>query len=90
MPVLGKTVGAADVLDGLTERERQVLELMAQGLSNEAISQFLDVGGKTVETYVRNIFAKLNLEPRPTEHRRVLAVLAYLRAIPDPATPPDR
>ncbi|WP_199736954.1 LuxR C-terminal-related transcriptional regulator [Micromonospora solifontis] len=51
----------------------------AEGRSNDAIAQRLGVGGKTVETYVRNIFAKLCLEPRLADHRRVLAVLAYLQ-----------
>ncbi|MFD2766543.1 response regulator [Micromonospora eburnea] len=69
----------ASALDELTRREREVLTLMAEGRSNEAIAQRLGVGGKTVETYVRNIFAKLCLEPRLADHRRVLAVLAYLQ-----------
>jgi DNA-binding NarL/FixJ family response regulator len=66
-------------LDDLTERERQVLALMAEGRSNEAIMQHLFVSSKTVETHVRNIFTKLRLEPSLTDHRRVLAVLAYLQ-----------
>ncbi|MFD1547853.1 LuxR C-terminal-related transcriptional regulator [Nonomuraea guangzhouensis] len=75
---------AAGPLNELTVREQQVLALMAQGRSNEAIIQCLGVGAKTVETYVRNIFAKLHLEPSLTDHRRVLAVLAYLQASPHP------
>jgi DNA-binding NarL/FixJ family response regulator len=70
---------AASALDDLTERERQVLALMAERRSNEAIIQRLGVGGKTVETHVRHIFTKLHLEPSLTDHRRVLAVLAYLQ-----------
>ena len=66
-------------LDELTGREREVLALMAEGRSNEAITRRLGVGGKTVETHVRNIFTKLQLEPSLTDHRRVLAVLAYLQ-----------
>ncbi|MEV3860337.1 response regulator transcription factor [Streptomyces sp. NPDC050095] len=66
-------------LDELTGRERDVLALMAEGRSNEAIAQKLVIGGKTVETHVRNIFTKLRLEPDLLEHRRVMAVLTYLR-----------
>ncbi|WP_338702665.1 response regulator transcription factor [Streptomyces sp. Q6] len=66
-------------LDELTGRERDVLSLMAEGRSNEAIAQKLVIGGKTVETHVRNIFGKLRLEPDLLEHRRVMAVLTYLR-----------
>ncbi|WP_345044230.1 response regulator transcription factor [Streptomyces sannanensis] len=67
-------------LDGLTAREREVLALMAEGRSNEAIAQQLVIGGKTVETHVRNIFTKLLLEADLMDHRRVMAVLTYLRA----------
>ncbi|MFC7819864.1 response regulator transcription factor [Streptomyces sp. NPDC057367] len=70
----------ADALETLTRREREVLALMAEGRSNESITQRLGVGDKTVETHVRNIFIKLGLEPDPEGHRRVLAVLAYLQA----------
>ncbi|MFJ4717319.1 response regulator [Streptomyces sp. NPDC088785] len=66
-------------LDDLTGRERDVLALMAEGRSNEAIARKLVIGGKTVETHVRNIFGKLRLEPDLREHRRVMAVLTYLR-----------
>jgi DNA-binding NarL/FixJ family response regulator len=67
-------------LDELTPREREVLELMAQGLSNRGICEKLVVSPKTVETHVNSIFGKLGLLPAQDEHRRVLAVLAYLRA----------
>lgn len=62
----------------LTPREREVLALMAEGRSNRAIGERLFVGGKSVEAYVRSIYTKLDLEPVPDDHRRVLAVLAYL------------
>ena len=67
-------------LDELTPREREVLELMAQGLSNRGRCEKLVVSPKTVETHVNSIFLKLGLLPAQDEHRRVLAVLAYLRA----------
>lgn len=69
----------AGPLDELTGRERDVLALMAEGRSNEAIANKLVIGGKTVETHVRNVFAKLGLESDPAEHRRVMAVLRFLR-----------
>jgi DNA-binding NarL/FixJ family response regulator len=67
-------------LDDLTERERDVLALMAEGRSNQAISEQLYLSPKSVEGHVGNIFAKLGLEPAPDDHRRVLAVLTYLRS----------
>ncbi|MEJ2854156.1 MULTISPECIES: response regulator transcription factor [unclassified Saccharothrix] len=65
-------------VDSLTQREREVLGLMAQGLSNTAIAKSLVVSDGAVEKHVGNIFAKLGLEPSTSEHRRVRAVLAYL------------
>ena len=65
-------------VDGLTPREREVLELMAQGMTNAAIAGKLVVSDGAVEKHIGNIFAKLGLEPRPEEHRRVTAVLTYL------------
>ncbi|GAA1311684.1 response regulator transcription factor [Saccharothrix xinjiangensis] len=65
-------------VDALTQREREVLGLMAQGLSNSAIAASLVVSDGAVEKHVGNIFAKLGLEPSTSEHRRVRAVLAYL------------
>lgn len=66
-------------LDRLTEREREILGAMAEGRSNGAIGRDLHLSPKTVETHVGAIFAKLGLEPAADDHRRVLAVLAYLR-----------
>jgi DNA-binding NarL/FixJ family response regulator len=66
-------------LDDLTEREREVLALMAEGRSNRAICDQLFLAPKTVEAHIANIFSKLELLPAPDDHRRVLAVLAHLR-----------
>jgi DNA-binding NarL/FixJ family response regulator len=66
-------------LDDLTAREREVLGLMAEGRSNRAICDLLHVSPKTMETHVGRIFLKLGLHETPDGHRRVLAVLAYLR-----------
>jgi DNA-binding NarL/FixJ family response regulator len=66
-------------LDDLTEREREVLALMAEGRSNQAICDRLFLAPKTVEAHIANIFSKLELEPAADDHRRVLAVLAHLR-----------
>ena len=67
-------------LDELTPREREVLELMAEGRSNAAVARALVVSGGAVEKHVRNIFFKLDLPASDGDHRRVLAVLAFLRA----------
>lgn len=69
-----------DPLEALTPREREVLQLMASGLTNRAITERLSLNSKTTETHVRNIFMKLDLMPDADDHRRVLAVLTYLRA----------
>jgi DNA-binding NarL/FixJ family response regulator len=66
-------------LDELTPREREILALMAEGRSNSAIAERLSLDLRTVEGHVRTIFSKLRLEPTTEDHRRVLAVLAYLR-----------
>jgi len=69
-----------EAIEELTEREREVLQLMAQGRTNSAIGSRLHLSPKTVEAHIRNIFMKLQLEPAEDDHRRVLAVLTYLRA----------
>ena len=69
-----------DPIDQLSPREREVLELMAEGRSNAGICAKLFLSSKTVETHVSSIFSKLRLAQAPDDHRRVLAVLAYLRA----------
>jgi DNA-binding NarL/FixJ family response regulator len=68
-----------DPIQELSEREREVLALMAEGRSNQAISERLYLSPKTVEGHVRSIFTRLDLHAAPDDHRRVLAVLALLR-----------
>ena len=80
--VVAQLVGrkrARSPLDDLTEREREVLAVMAEGRSNQAICQRLYLSPKTVEAYVRSVFTKLGLHQVADDNRRVLAVLAYLR-----------
>jgi len=72
--------GSAVPLDDLTPRERQVLGLMAEGRSNQAICDRLVLAPKTVEAHIASIFSKLELPPARDDHRRVLAVLAHLRS----------
>jgi DNA-binding NarL/FixJ family response regulator len=67
-------------LDRLSPRERQILAGMAEGRSNQAIADRLYLSARTVETHVGSIFTRLGLELTPDDHRRVLAVLAYLRS----------
>ena len=69
---------ARERLGALTEREQDVLRLMAEGGSNRAIARDLVLTEKTVETHIASIFGKLNLLPEPDQHRRVLAVRAWL------------
>jgi DNA-binding NarL/FixJ family response regulator len=69
-----------DPLDDLTEREREVLELMAQGRTNQAIGQQLYITEHTVEKHVKNILGKLRIPTSSDDHRRVLAVLTYLNS----------
>jgi DNA-binding NarL/FixJ family response regulator len=69
-----------DPLAELTEREREVLALMAEGRTNQAIAEQLVVTERAVEKHVTSIFGKLRLTPAPEDHRRVLAVLTFLRA----------
>jgi DNA-binding NarL/FixJ family response regulator len=80
--VVGRMLGrrrAAGPLDTLSPRERDVLGAMAEGKSNRGIAEALFVTDAAVEKHVTAIFQKLDLGPTPTEHRRVLAVLTYLR-----------
>jgi DNA-binding NarL/FixJ family response regulator len=80
--VVAQLVGRSrkdDPLDRLTPREREVLELMAEGRSNQAIAERLVVTERAVEKHVTSIFGKLGLPADAADHRRVLAVLAYLR-----------
>jgi DNA-binding NarL/FixJ family response regulator len=72
--------GRRDPLERLTPREMEVMRLMAEGRSNSAIAAELVVTESAVEKHVNNIFAKLDLAPADTDHRRVLAVLRFLRA----------
>ncbi len=69
-----------DRLAELSQREREVLALMAEGRSNLGISQKLSLSPKTVEAHVGSILLKLGLDGSPDIHRRVLAVLAFLRS----------
>jgi serine/threonine-protein kinase len=81
--VVARLVGRspeAGRLARLTDREREVLALMAEGRSNQAISERLFLSERTVETHVAAIFGKLDLLPAPDDHRRVLAVLQFLQA----------
>ena len=70
-----------DPLDDLTEREREVLELMAEGRSNKAIAEQLFITEHTVEKHVKNILGKLRIPISADDHRRVLAVLTYLNSV---------
>ncbi|HEV2218901.1 MAG TPA: response regulator transcription factor [Candidatus Dormibacteraeota bacterium] len=69
-----------DLIEDLTEREKSVLALMAEGRSNDAIASALKISPKTLEAHISTIYSKLGLEPAGADHRRVLAVLNYLRS----------
>lgn len=73
--------GGDKALRRLTDRERQVLDLMAQGRSNTAIARLAFCSAKTVEAHVRSIFMKLDLEDDPDDNRRVAAVVRYLHEV---------
>jgi DNA-binding NarL/FixJ family response regulator len=79
--ILGRSRRASE-LDRLTPREREVLNLMAEGLSNGGIAERLVVSGGAVEKHISNVFTKLDLEIEEGAHRRVLAVLRFLRGSP--------
>jgi len=79
--LLGPSQRAGEALSGLTAREQEVLALMAEGRSNTAIAESLTVTPGAVEKHITNIFAKLDLSACEDDHRRVLAVLAYLRVV---------
>jgi DNA-binding NarL/FixJ family response regulator len=69
-----------DPVADLTPREREVLALLAEGLSNRAVCKRLVISPKTLERHVQNVFMKLGLPPSEDDHRRVRAVLVYLRS----------
>jgi DNA-binding NarL/FixJ family response regulator len=75
-----RTPGASP-LDELTDREREVLALIAEGRSNKGICDRLYLSPKTVEAHVKHVLQKLDIDESPGDHRRVLAVLAYLRGV---------
>jgi DNA-binding NarL/FixJ family response regulator len=78
--IVSRLVKRARPASLLTEREREVLALMAEGRSNKSISERLFLSPKTVEAHVRHIFMKLGINESPDDHRRVLAVVAFLRS----------
>lgn len=78
--LLGRAARDSTAVDALSDREREVLACMAEGRSNTAIGRLLHLSGKTVESHIRHIFVKLGITGSGDDHRRVLAVLAYLRS----------
>lgn len=77
--LLGAPPRHSGLLDSLSDREREVLALIAEGRANPAVADLLHLSRRTVETHVASIFAKLGLPESPEDHRRVLAVLSFLR-----------
>jgi len=86
--ILGRPRRIRQPIDDLTVRERDVLQLMAQGETNRGIASMLFMGERTVEAHVSTIFTKLGLPPDQRAHRRVLAVLTYLRSTENHAARP--
>jgi DNA-binding NarL/FixJ family response regulator len=78
--LVGRRREGAETLEDLSDRELEVLGLVAEGRSNQAIAERLFITERTVEKHVKSIMTKLRLPASPDDHRRVLAVLAYLRA----------
>jgi DNA-binding NarL/FixJ family response regulator len=78
--LLARAGGADDPLSGLTPREREVIALVAEGRSNKGIGQRLFITERAVQKHVTSIFTKLGLPPSDDDHRRILAVLAYVRS----------
>ncbi len=77
--LVGRPRTQDEPIASLSQREREVLSLMAEGRTNQAIAERLVITERTVEKHVNGIFGKLRITPSPEDHRRVLAVLAYLR-----------
>ena len=84
--LVDRAPGDGDPLETLTQREQEVVALMAEGRSNGAIAGRLVVTERAVQKHVTGIFAKLGLDPAPNDHRRVLAVLTFLRAQRSPVS----
>ena len=80
--VIPSASGQPHSVDGLSQREREILGLMAAGRTNHSICVALSLSPKTVESHVRSVFHKLGLRQGADEHRRVLAVLRYLESRP--------
>lgn len=80
----------SDPLGVLSPREREVLKLMAEGHSNQGISEALFLSPRTVESHIKSIFIKLDFLEEPNQHRRVLAVVTYLRSLNAPANTSPR
>jgi DNA-binding NarL/FixJ family response regulator len=77
--LVGRPRRGDDAIEELSDREREVLAFMAEGRTNQAIAERLFITERTVEKHVKSIFGKLGLAESPEDHRRVLAVLAYLK-----------